>query len=91
MVPSVNRVDIRALTLVGPTGASPILDPLAVLHLHNRLYIEGMRVIVVIILYFDVKQRKISYNYFLEENSIRLFLQQCYFMISTMLNKCIIQ
>ena len=91
VVPSVNRIDIRALTLVGPPGASPILDRLAVLHLHNRPYIEGMRMIVVTILYFDVRQRKTSFNYFLEENTIRLFLQQCYFVISKMLNKCIIQ
>ena len=33
--PSVNRKDLRALTLVGPTRYNPILDPLAVLHLIN--------------------------------------------------------
>ena len=36
---SVNRKDLRALTLVGPTRNNRILDPLAVLHLDNRLYI----------------------------------------------------
>ena len=30
----------QALTLGGPTGTSPVLDPLAVLRLHNRLYCE---------------------------------------------------
>ena len=34
---SVNRKDLRALTLVGPTWDNPLLDPLAVLHLDNRL------------------------------------------------------
>ena len=34
-VPSVNRIDLRALTLVGPTGTSPVLDPLDVLRLDN--------------------------------------------------------
>ena len=44
-----NRIDLRALTLVGPAGISPVLDPLAVLcqvldplavlRLINRLYI----------------------------------------------------
>ena len=38
-VPSVNRIDLRALTLVGPLGTSPVLDPLAVLHLDNQLFI----------------------------------------------------
>ena len=37
--PSVNRKDLRALTLVGPTRDNPEPDPLAVLHLDNRLYI----------------------------------------------------
>ena len=32
---SVNRKELRALTLVGPIRDNPILDPLAVLHLHN--------------------------------------------------------
>ena len=30
-----NKIDLRALTLVGPTGTSPVLDPLAVQHLDN--------------------------------------------------------
>ena len=37
--PSVNRKDLRALTLVGPTRDNPVLDPLVVIHLDNQLYI----------------------------------------------------
>ena len=36
-IPSVNRIDLKALTLVGPTITRPVLDPLAVLRLDNRL------------------------------------------------------
>ena len=36
-VPSVKRIDLRALTLVGPTGTSPVLDHLAVIRLQIRL------------------------------------------------------
>ena len=32
-----NRKDLRALTLVGPTRGNPVLDPLAALHLNNQL------------------------------------------------------
>ena len=32
--------DQRPLTLVGPTRDNPVLDPQAVLHLDNRLYIN---------------------------------------------------
>ena len=32
--------DLPALTLVGPTRNNPVLDPLAVLHLNNHLYIS---------------------------------------------------
>ena len=39
--PSLNRKDLRALTLVGPTRDNPVLDPLAVLHLYNQLFING--------------------------------------------------
>ena len=35
--PSVNRKDLPALTLVGPTRDNPEPDPLAVLQLDNRL------------------------------------------------------
>ena len=35
--PSVNRKDLRALTLVGPTRDNLVIDPLAVLHLDNQL------------------------------------------------------
>ena len=38
-VSSVNRKDLQALNLVGPTGTSPVLNPLAVLCLDNRLFI----------------------------------------------------
>ena len=34
-----NRIDLLALTLVGPTGTSPVLDPLAVLRLNNKRYL----------------------------------------------------
>ena len=34
-----NRIDLQGNTLLGPTGTSPVLDPLAVLRLNNRLYI----------------------------------------------------
>ena len=33
------RKDLQALTLVGPTRENPVLDPLAVQHLDNLLYI----------------------------------------------------
>ena len=33
--PSVNRKDLQALTIVGPTSDNPVLDPLAALHLDN--------------------------------------------------------
>ena len=36
---SVNRIDLLALTLAGPTNLKPVPDPLAVRHLENRLYI----------------------------------------------------
>ena len=32
--------DLRALTLVGPTRENPVLNPLAVLHLDNCLYMS---------------------------------------------------
>ena len=35
--PLVNRIDLLALTLAGPTQHKPVLDPLAVQHLENRL------------------------------------------------------
>ena len=38
---SVKRKDLQALTLVGPTQNNPVLDPLAVLHLDNWLYIKS--------------------------------------------------
>ena len=37
--PSVKRKDLHALTLVRPTRNNPVLDPLAVLHLNNWLFI----------------------------------------------------
>ena len=36
---SLNRIDLQALTLVGPSGTSPVLDSLAVLCLDNPLFI----------------------------------------------------
>ena len=36
----VNQKVLRALALVGPTWDNPVLDPLAVLHLDNRLYLS---------------------------------------------------
>ena len=38
---SVNRKDLRALTLVGPPRDNLELEPLAVLHLDNGLYIPN--------------------------------------------------
>ena len=35
----VNKTDLRALTLAGPTRKNPVQDPLAVLHLDNQLHI----------------------------------------------------
>ena len=37
--PSVNRKDLQALNLVGPTWNNPVLDPLALLHPDNQLFI----------------------------------------------------
>ena len=37
-ISSVNRIDLQALNLVGPNITGPVLDPLAVLRLNNRLY-----------------------------------------------------
>ena len=34
----VNKSDVQALTLAGPTREDPVLDPLAVIHLDNQLY-----------------------------------------------------
>ena len=39
--PSVNRKVLRALTLVVTTQNNPELDPLAVLHLDNQLYMQS--------------------------------------------------
>ena len=36
--PSVNRIDLQALTLEGPTRNNLVLDPLAELHLDNQLF-----------------------------------------------------
>ena len=36
-IPSVNRIDLQALTSLGPTVTRPVLDPLAVLSLDNQL------------------------------------------------------
>ena len=44
-VTSVKRINLWALTLVGPTGTRPVLDPLAVLQLDNRLFIYGKKII----------------------------------------------
>ena len=35
-----NRKDLRALILVGPTWENPVPDPLAVLHLDKQLCIQ---------------------------------------------------
>ena len=34
------KTDLWALTLAGPTGTSPVLDPVSVLPLNNRLYMS---------------------------------------------------
>ena len=38
-MPSVNRIDLQALTLAGPTVTRTVPDTLAVLSLNNRVYI----------------------------------------------------
>ena len=40
-IPSVNGIDLQALTLVGPTVTRPVLDPLAVMHLNNQLFMSA--------------------------------------------------
>ena len=37
-----NRKDLQASTLVGLASENPELDPLAVLHLDNRLFMNGL-------------------------------------------------
>ena len=37
-----NRKDLRTLTLAGPTRNNPVLDPLAVQHLDNQLYMYNI-------------------------------------------------
>ena len=39
-MPSVNRIDLQALTLAGPTVTRTVPDTLAVLSLNNRVYIK---------------------------------------------------
>ena len=41
-MPTVNRTDLQALTLVGPTVTRPAQDPLAVLCIDNRLFMWEM-------------------------------------------------
>ena len=36
-----SRIGLQALILVGPTVTRPVLDPLAVLNLNNRLYVTS--------------------------------------------------
>ena len=38
--------DLRTLTLVGPTRDNPVLDPLAVLHLDNQLYMFNIKILI---------------------------------------------
>ena len=35
-----NRIDLQALTLAGPTGKNPVPDPLGVLHLDKQLFMK---------------------------------------------------
>ena len=37
-IPSVNRIDLQAINLAGPTVTRSVPDPLAVLSLNNRLW-----------------------------------------------------
>ena len=37
-----NWIDLQALTLVGPPRQDPVLEPLAVQHLDNQLYIMNL-------------------------------------------------
>ena len=38
-----DRIDLQALNLVGPTRENPVLDPLAVLDLDNRLLVSYLQ------------------------------------------------
>ena len=40
-IPPVNGIDLQALSLVGPTVTRPVLDPLAVMHLNNQLFMSA--------------------------------------------------
>ena len=42
----VNKTVLQALTLVGPTGENPVPHTLAVLHLDNRLFMNGPQSII---------------------------------------------
>ena len=46
--PSVNKIDLQALNLAGPTATRLVPDPLAVLGLENQLYITKMNEITLI-------------------------------------------
>ena len=60
--PSVNRIDLRALNLVGPIGNQPVLSLLAVHHLDNQLYILSS-LYVPVVFYIEVKRQ---YSYLLQ-------------------------
>ena len=53
-----NRIDLQALTLAGPTGPSPVLDPQAVLGLGNEQYIISSS--ISILFYYRSSNPKVS-------------------------------
>ena len=73
--PSLNRKDLRALTLVGPTRDNPVLDPLAVLLVgFNFGQIQLLRFVV---------------SWFNQVNNPRYLNIWNLFNILMILNKCI--
>ena len=59
--PSVNRIDLLALTLAGPIRHKPVLDPLAVHFLENQLSIS-----VLLNIFVFTKNLRITEFLFLE-------------------------
>ena len=58
-----NRIDLRALTLAGPTGTNPVLDPLAVLRCTTMILLKILNLILLICC-------ALKYNF----NSFNMFL-----------------
>ena len=63
--PSLNRIDLQTLTLVGPTGNVPVLDPLAALQIDNQLFMLQFLTLPFRIIFLDIFKPK----YFLPHQS----------------------